>query len=328
MQKVVITGCAGMIGSHLADDLVAQGDCEVVGIDNFAFGTLDNLATVIDAPSFVFHRADVLDEEKMMEICTGASTLVHLAALKKIAEKDAALPTLRVNSRGTEIILAVAGRVGCKVVLASTSDVYGLAPVPHREDANLILGPGNIKRWSYAVSKLYNEQLAFAHFNDAGVPIVVLRYFGGFSPRSSASWSGGHIPLFIDAILHRKTITIHGDGSQTRSMTHVADLVRGTIAAMDCEAAVGEIVNIGTDEELSVLENAEIICEVIGEVTGSPRELNIDFVPIKDVFGDYTEIARRVPDLSKARRLLDYEPKYTFRDAIRETVRELVAAVS
>jgi UDP-glucose 4-epimerase len=327
MSRVVVTGCAGMIGSHLVDALLTDEHAAVVGIDDLSFGSTTNLAGVLGHPRFQFHQADVQDVEAIGRLCREAATIVHLAAVKKIGEKEPGARTLRVNTHGTENVLEAAKAWGAKVVLASTSDVYGMAPVPHKEDGNLLLGPSTVKRWAYAVSKLYDEQLAFAYHKDEGVPVVVLRYFGGFSPRSSTSWSGGHIPIFIDALLRDAPITIHGDGSQTRSMAHVADLVRGTIAAMKAKAAVGEIINLGNDEEVSVLDSARLIRDVVEEVTGLKRELRLEFVPMQRLFGGYTEIPRRVPDLSKARRLLDYAPRYTFREAVAETVKARYAVL-
>jgi UDP-glucose 4-epimerase len=195
-----------------------------------------------------------------------------------------------------------------------------MAPIPHKEDNDLILGPSMIKRWAYAVSKLYDEQLAFAYYKDEKVPVVILRYFGGFSPRSNFSWSGGHIPIFIDAVLRNNPVKIHGDGTQTRSMADIRDLIRGTLTAMDREEAIGQIINLGNDEEMSVLDSAHLIVEVINKETDLQRELKIEFVPFSSIFGEYKDIMRRLPELSKARLLLGYEPRYRLREAVRTTV--------
>ena len=205
-------------------------------------------------------------------------------------------------------------------VFASTSDVYGMSPdLPLNEDGDLLLGPSLIKRWSYAVSKLYGEQLSFAYFHDHKVPIVVIRYFGGFSPRSSFAWSGGHIPIFLRAILEDKEVIIHGDGLQTRSMGFVSDLVHGTVLALENDKAVGEIINIGNDEELSVLDTAKLIHRIVG----TKRDLKLKFVPMSEVFGKYKDILRRIPDLSKAKRILGYSPQVKLEDAVRLTIQEV-----
>ena len=209
--------------------------------------------------------------------------------------------------------------MGSEVVFASTSDVYGMSSdLPLREDGDLFRS-SMIKRWSYAVSKLYAEQLAFGYYKDKNVPIVILRYFGGFSHRASFAWSGGHIPIFIKSILHDEEVTVHGDGSQTRSMSFVTDLVEGTFRAMEHENAVGEIINLGNTEELSVLDTAKLI----HEVANTGKELKIKFIPMSEIFGKYKDIMRRVPDLTKANSLLSYEPKVNLRKAIEYTLEEI-----
>jgi len=320
VKKIVVTGCAGMIGSHLVDELIRRDNVSVIGIDNLSFGRMENIEYALRSENFTFYRVDVLDIEAMKILCCGADIIVHLAAMKKSGEDDASLHTLRINSRGTENVFEIARMWRCKVVLASTSDVYGMAPIPHAEDNDLVLGPSMIKRWAYAVSKLYDEQLAFAYYKDEKVPVIIVRYFGGFSPRSSFSWSGGHIPIFIDAILRDKPVTIHGDGTQTRSMADIRDLIRGTVSAIENEEAVGQIINLGNDEEMSVLDSARLIVDVINEETDLKRELKINFIPFSAVFGQYKDIMRRLPDLSKAKRLLNYEPRFRLREAVRTTV--------
>jgi len=248
-----------------------------------------------------------------------------LAAVKKIGEKDASYPTLSVNAIGTENVFKVARSLGCKVIFASTSDVYGMSPeLPLREDGDLLIGPSMIKRWSYAVSKLYGEQMANAYYRDFGVPVVILRYFGAFSPRSNFSWSGGHIPIFIRQILNDQEVTIHGDGSQTRSMGFVSDLVEGTRLALENDRALGEIINLGNNEEMSVLDSAKRI----HELANTGKELKIMFIPMKEIFGSYKDIMRRVPDLSKALRLLGYKPSVSMNEAILLTLKEAAKNLS
>lgn len=317
-KSVMITGVAGMIGSHLLDELLERG-YEVSGMDDFSFGSRQNITRHLDHPNFRFFDADILDLPKLREACMNCSAIIHLAALKKISEKEKAYPTLTVNAGGTENVFKVARELSCKVIFASTSDVYGMSPdLPLREDGDLLIGPGMIKRWSYAVSKLYGEQLANAYFRDFGVPVVVLRYFGAFSSRSNFSWSGGHIPIFIKQILNHEEVTIHGDGSQTRSMGFVSDLVEGTRLALESPSAVGEIINLGNDEELSILDSAKLI----HELAETGQELKLKFIPMSEVFGKYKDIMRRIPDLSKAKELLGYQPKVSMKEAIRLTIAE------
>ncbi len=319
-KSVLITGVAGMIGSHLAEELLHKG-YTVTGIDDLSYGALVNIDSCLTHANFRFYRVNILDFDTLKILGKDTGTIIHLAAVKKISEKDISLPTLLVNTKGTENVLETAKMWGCKVIFASTSDVYGMSPdLPLNEDGDLLLGPSLIKRWSYAVSKLYGEQLSFAYHHDYKVPIVVIRYFGGFSPRSSFAWSGGHIPIFIRAILRNEEVIVHGDGLQTRSMGFVSDLVHGTVLALENEKAVGEIINIGNDEELSVLETAKLI----HRIAGPAHELKLKFVPMSEVFGKYKDILRRIPDLSKAKRILGYSPRVKLEDAIRLTIKEVL----
>ena len=318
IKKILVTGVAGMIGSHLLDTLLENGGYSVIGLDNLSFGKLDNIEHNLNNPMFEFFQGDILEYEKVSQLSRDADLIVHLAAVKKIAEADSSLPTLLVNARGTEHVLKAAKNCGAKVVFASTSDVYGMSmDLPHSESGDLLIGPSMIRRWSYAVAKLYGEQLAFAYHQTFEVPVVVLRYFGGFSPRSSFQWSGGHIPIFVHAILNDQEVLVHGDGSQTRSMAYITDLVRGTVLAMENENAVGEIINLGNDEEMSVLEAARLI----HRLADTGKELKINFVPMNEIFGEYKDITRRCPDLSKARSILGYEPRVSMKDAVLMTLK-------
>jgi len=318
MKKVLITGVAGMIGSHLLDYLIVK-NYEIIGIDNLSFGKIENIQPHLEIERFKYYRVDVEDFETLKILSRDVDIIVHLAAIKKISELDSSMATLTVNVYGTENILRVARMWGCKVVFASTSDVYGMSPdLPFREDGDLVLGPSMIKRWSYAVSKLYSEQMAYAYYKDFSVPIVILRYFGGFSPRSSFSWSGGHIPIFVDAILNDKEVTIHGDGKQTRAMAYVDDIVEGTILAMENEEAVGEVINLGNDEEMSVIDTAYLIHK--NASTG--KEIKLKYVKMEEIFGKYKDIMRRRPDLTKAKKLLGYEPKISMEEEIKRTILE------
>ena len=318
MKKVLITGVAGMIGSHLLDSLLGR-NYKVTGIDNLKVGRISNIKHNLDSSNFKFVKCDILDLKKLKSVVRDFDIIVHLAASKKIDEKGNAFNTLRINTEGTRNMLEVARRTGAKVILASTSDVYGVSKdLPFRENGNLVIGSPTAKRWAYAVSKIYAEQLTFAYHKEFKVPVVIIRYFGGFSPRASFSWSGGHVPLFIDAILNDKEVVIHGDGRQTRSMAYVDDLVRGTILAMENPKAIGEVLNIGNDEEMSVVDAAYFI----HKIAATGKRLKIKFVPHKRIFGTYEEIARRVPDLRKAKMILGYRPRVKIADGIRLTLEE------
>ena len=316
MNKVLITGIAGMIGSHFLDLLISK-NFEIIGIDNLSFGKLENIKEHFGKDRFKFYNVDVRDFDTLKILTRDIDAIVHLAAVKKIGEADSSMATLMVNERGTENVFEAARMWGCKVVFASTSDVYGMSPdLPFREDGDLLLGPSMIKRWSYAVSKLYCEQMAFAYYKDFGVPVVILRYFGGFSPRSSFSWSGGHIPIFVNQILNDEEVTIHGDGTQSRSMAYVDDLVEGTFLAMQSDKAVGEIINLGNDQELSVIDTAYLI----HKIANTGKEIKIAYIKMEEIFGHYKDIVRRRPDLTKANKLIGYFPRTNMEEAIEKII--------
>lgn len=315
VRKVLITGVAGMIGSHLLDNLLGKG-YEVIGIDNLKVGNIKNIEHNSGNKNFKFIKADILDINSLNRIVKGIDAIVHLAASKKIGERGDAFNTLRVNADGARNILESARKKKIKVVFASTSDVYGASKdLPFRENGELVIGSPTAKRWAYAASKIYGEQLAFAYYKEFGVPVVIIRYFGGFSPRASFTWSGGHVPMFIDAILDDKEVIIHGDGKQTRSMAYVDDLIDGTVLAMESRKAVGEIFNIGNDEEISVIDTAYLIKKIAGK-----RKIKIRYIPFRDVFGAYNEIMRRIPDLTKAKNILGYRPRISLEAGIRRTI--------
>lgn len=316
-KKILVTGVCGLIGSHLLDVLLAEGH-SVTGVDDLSFGKMRNIGSACSHPRFRFFKMDVCRIHEQARKLGRFDVIFHLAAVKKVSEKDPVIPTSIVNATGTESVMKLASLHKTLVILGSTSDVYGLSPeIPFREDGLSLIGSSTAKRWAYAISKLQAEHIALGYYKDFGVPAVILRYFGAFSERSSDSWSGGHIPLFIHAVLKGESVVIHGDGKQTRSMAHVDDLVRGTCLAMQRPAAVGEIINIGNDEEVSVIQSARMI----HRLSGVRRPLKIRFVPMKNVFGSYQEISRRVPDLSKAKKLLGYRPSVTFEQAVLRVIR-------
>ncbi len=313
-MRIGITGCAGMLGSHLSEILLSEGH-EVIGIDNLDVGSYDNLIEIFENENFTFYKLDAREKNLVSSIFIGCEVIVHLAAVKKVTESQASFLTLDVNVETTRNVLELAKINGAKVIFASTSDIYGVSTeVPFREDQNLILGQSLAKRWAYAVSKLYCEHLCVSYNKDFNVDVVMLRYFGGFSEKSSFTWSGGHIPIFIDQILKGKPLTIHGDGKQTRSMGHASDLANGTyLAIKNIDKCSGEIINIGNDEEMSVLDSAYLVAEILGI---EKKDLEIDFIPEEDIYGEYKDLRRRLPDLTKAKELLGYEPKIKFKEAI------------
>jgi UDP-glucose 4-epimerase len=325
MKRVLITGVAGLIGSHLADKML-DAHYHVTGVDNMLAGRMDNIKLALRSKAFTFKKLDISDKVAIRKKLGGLrfDIIVHLAASKKIGESGSSLKVLTNNLESTVNMLELAKKHKAKFIFASTSDVYGVSKdLPFREDGNVVLGPSYIKRWSYAVSKLYCEHMVFAYHHDFGLPVVVLRYFGCFSSRSNYGPSGGHVPMFIKKALDGDVITIHGDGSQTRSMTHVADVVNGTFLAIKNDKAIGNIINIGSNEEISVRGSADIIMDTARRLSPKTKRSKIEYVPMKKVFGDYKEIARRIPSLAKAKELLGYKPKMDFKKAVKIVALEM-----
>ena len=242
--RLVVTGVAGLIGSHLARALLERGQ-EVVGVDDLSLGREANLEDLRGHPSFRFHRADVRDEGRMGEAARGATTVVHLAALK-IPRYDGYLKMLEVNVRGTEVVLECARREKARMVFASTDDVYGKNPDPSfGEESALVLGDSKVNRWAAAASKIYGEHLCFGFAESHAIPVSIIRYAGVYGPTYQLSKLSGPQDIFIYAALTEEPMPIHGDGTQTRPFAHVADAAEATLRVLDAPYAEGEVVNVG-----------------------------------------------------------------------------------
>jgi UDP-glucose 4-epimerase len=299
-QRILVTGAAGFLGSHLVDRLLLEG-YEVTGLDNLSMGTLKNLAQHAANPAFRLVQGDVADAGVFAGLSGRFDSVVHLAAFK-IPRYGKAIDTLRINSRGTENVLEFARQAADKCVVASTSDIYGRNPkLPFSEDDDSVLGCSKVARWGYAVSKLFDEHLAFAYQDAYGLPVTVLRFFGSYGPRQHLSWWGGPQSVFIDAVLNDREIPIHGDGLQTRSFTYVSDTVDGIYAATVRPEANGEIFNIGSTHEITILDLARTIQRLIDSTT----PLRFRLVPYESFTGrGYEDVRRRIPDVSRAERIL------------------------
>ena len=311
MNKVLVTGIAGMIGSHLADILVKSGH-QVLGLDDLSVGSNANL---VEHENLKFINGSVLDSVLIENLVRRVDAVVHLATFKKGSNLHESRSTLRLITQSADIILDAAYRMGRRVVLASTSDVYGHGTsFPFREADPVSYGPFDTRRWAYATAKQYTEQLAFDYAHD-GLDVRIIRYFGGFSERSASGWEGGHIPIFIKQILEEKTLSIHGDGSQTRCVTYGADLALGTYLALITDDVEGELFNIGGTEEISVKDTALRIAEIAGM-----KEPDINYIDTTEIFGTYQEIQRRLPCLDKAKEMLGYEPQWSFEQGVERMI--------
>jgi UDP-glucose 4-epimerase len=314
VKKVGVTGAAGFIGSHLCERLLSEG-VEVVGVDDFSRGSLQNIASCLDHPAFAFNQFDCARTRDLRAAFAGCDAIAHLAAMK-IPRYHGALQTLEGNVAGVHAAAAVALELDADLVLVSTSDVYGNAPSPFREDGPVVLGPPTTRRWAYAVSKLFDEHIVLALAEEQGLRATILRLFNVYGPRNHLSWWGGPVVTFVEALLDGELIEIHGDGRQTRSFTYVADTVDGIVRALRTPAVRGEVVNIGLDRELTILELAALIQEAVG----IPQPLRARFLPYEALPGNYQDVRHRVPDTTKARRLLGFEAGVPLEEGIASTI--------
>jgi len=314
-MKVLITGVAGFIGSNLLAHLLSKGHY-VIGIDNLSQSDGSNIKEYEGDSRWEFHCQDVRNFEALKKLAQGADAIVHLAAFK-IPRYGNALDTLQINVHGTENVLKAALENRCRVIFASTSDVYGKNPsLPFSEKSDLYLGEPSVKRWAYAVSKIFDEQVCFAYHEEYGLPVSIIRYFGGYGPKQNTTWWGGPQSVFIDCALKGNPIPIHGDGRQTRTFTYVGDLVDGTARVLESEAAAGRVFNIGNTREIMIIELAEMIWQMIrpGE------EPKIEFISYRSFSGRYEDVRRRTPDISLARALLGFEPRVALEEGLPITI--------
>ncbi len=301
-MKVLITGGAGFIGSHLSQAYLARGD-EVYVIDDLSTGSLSNIQAFAQHPLFHFVKDTILNRETMLELTGICDAVAHLAAavgVRLIIEDP--LRSIHTNIAGTEIVLELANKFRKKIFLASTSEVYGRnSKVPLRETDIRIYGPTHVARWSYAATKAMDEFLALAYYRTTQLPIIIARFFNTVGPQQTGRY-GMVIPRFVEQALKNERITVYGDGTQTRSFTYVKDLVRGIIALIDEPRAVGGIFNIGGDEEISINNLAERIKAITA--SSSP----IVHVPYDEAYQEgFEDMERRVPDITKIVNLIGYK---------------------
>jgi UDP-glucose 4-epimerase len=303
VMRVLITGGAGFVGSHLSEAFLERGD-EVFVLDNLSTGSIDNVAHFKGHPGFGYTIDSVENEPLLAEHIDRADVVVHLAAavgVKLIVEQP--VHTIETNVHGTEVVLKIANKKKKLVVIASTSEVYGKsAHVPFSEDADLVLGPSSKHRWAYACSKLIDEFLALAYWKERKLPVIVVRLFNTVGPRQTGQY-GMVVPNFVRQALAGQPITVFGDGRQSRSFTYVGDVVRALLALIDEPRAVGQVFNIGNGREISIND----LAEKIKTMTGSASE--IVRIPYDQAYeSGFEDMPRRVPDISKIQALTGYKP--------------------
>jgi len=302
-MKVLITGGAGFIGSHLAEAYLARGE-KVTVLDNLSTGSIDNISHLKGKPGFEYVVESITAVPLVAELVDAADIVVHLAAavgVKLIVNSP--VHTIETNIRGTEIVLSLANKKKKPVLVASTSEVYGKASkVPFSEDDDLVLGATNKGRWAYACSKAIDEFLALAYWRERKLPVVVVRLFNTVGPRQTGQY-GMVLPSFVKQALTGQPITVYGDGKQSRSFTYVGDVVGALTKLMDTPKAYGEVFNVGNGKEISILELARLV------KARTRSQSEIVFVPYEEAYDPgFEDMPRRVPDISKVQKLIGYAP--------------------
>lgn len=315
MMKALVTGGAGFIGSHLCDKLLAGG-YKVSVVDCLSTGSMRNIAHLVEHENFQFVNDDIITGTALEELVKNCDVVFHLAAavgVKHIVNDP--LGSILTNVSGTEKVFHYAFKYWKKIVLASTSEVYGKSKkVPLKEDDDRILGSTHINRWSYSASKAIDEHIAYAYY-EKGLPMVILRFFNSYGPRINEDAYGTVVAQFIKQALLSRPITVHAKGVQTRCFTYVENTVEGILRASRIKKAEGQVFNVGSARETTILELARLV----KKLTKSRSE--IAYIPYKDYYGQsYEDTPRRVPSIEKAKKILKFEAETTLEEGLKKTI--------
>ncbi len=315
MKSALVTGGAGFIGSHLAERLLSQG-WEVSIVDDLSTGSIRNIESLKANPRFRYTIGSITEYGLMAEEIDRAEAVFHLAAavgVRLIVENP--VRTIETNIRGTEIVLELANKKKKRLLIASTSEVYGKnSKVPFREEDDLVLGSTTRPRWSYACSKAIDEFLALAYHTQHGLPVTIARLFNTVGPRQTGMY-GMVIPRFVDQALEGKPLTVYGDGTQTRAFCHVADVVRALTGLLESAGAVGRIFNVGSEKETAIRSLAELVVRATGSSSA------IQFIPFEEAYGaNFEDLDRRVPDTTRLRDLIGFQPEKSLEDIVGDVV--------
>jgi UDP-glucose 4-epimerase len=317
-MKVLVTGGAGFIGSHLVEALLDRGDAVTV-IDDCSTGSLDNARLHEGHPNYQFVQGTVLDRSLFESLAADADHIYHLAAAVGVRWViDNPLQSIITNVRGTEIVLETAERTGARVLIASTSEAYGKNDSDMlSEDDDRILGSTRVTRWLYAATKSLDECLAFAYWQEKQLPVVIVRFFNTIGPRQTGRY-GMVVPRFVEQALRNQPITVYGDGEQTRCFTDVRDVVRAITALMSSDRALGEVFNVGQSSEISIHDLALRIRELAQSTS------EIALVPYDQAFtgGGFEDMRRRVPNVEKLRGVVGFSPAIPLDETLRHIVEE------
>jgi UDP-glucose 4-epimerase len=314
-KKVLVTGGAGFIGSHLSERLLESG-YKVLVIDDLSTGDLKNISRLRKNRNFNFIKDTILNRKKMAILVKKVDQIYHLAAavgVRTIMEKP--LDSFLSNLRGTEIVLELAMKYKVPILFTSSSEVYGKNDsLPFKEEDDRVYGSAYNDRWGYAFAKAADEFLTLAYFKEKGLPAIVVRLFNVIGPRQTGAY-GMVVPRFVKQALSNQPITIYGKGSQTRCFCDVEDVIGALIKLMNCPEAVGQIFNLASEEEIKIRDLAKLIKKLI------PGKSQIVYIPYHDVFGkDFADMARRRADITKLKNLIGYQPRITLEQSLKKII--------
>ncbi len=314
-MRCLITGGAGFIGSHLADALIERGDTVYI-IDDLSTGSIDNVRHLMKNKRFHCTVDSIMNADVVQKLVNKCDEIYHLAAavgVKLIIQSP--VKTIETNIRGTEIILEYASKKKKKVLVASTSEVYGKSEhFPFKEDSDIVLGPTIRSRWSYACSKAIDEFLALAYYQEKELPIIIARFFNTVGPRQTGQY-GMVAPRFVQQALKNEPITVYGDGLQSRCFTYVGDVIKTILKLMSTPKAIGNVFNIGSQQEITI----DDLALLIKKMTRSKSK--IKYVPFEKAYDkNFEDMAKRIPDVSKIKKLIRYVPDHSIEYIVEKVI--------
>ena len=315
MTKYLITGGAGFIGSYLSSLLLDEGH-QVVGVDDLSTGSLENINSLKNREMYKFVRETIMNSQVLDRLASESEIIIHLAAtvgVRLIVEDP--VRTIETNIMGSEMVLKTANRYGCKVLIASSSEVYGKGvKVPFCEDDDRLMGATHQSRWAYATTKAIDEFLGLAYHHQFGLPVIIMRFFNTIGPRQTGQY-GMVVPRLVQQAILDQPLQVYGNGSQTRCFTDVLDIIEAVYKLSQHPQAIGQIFNIGSNEEVSIYQLAERIIAL----SGSKSSINL--VPYEIAYtSGFEDMQRRVPNLEKINHLIGYQPKYRLDDTLKRVI--------